>query len=245
MIRTDACSGLMFTEEETDVETDRLVRLMDLTREAMKKENIFKAVDFSKPWASSDLTFLVEERRFHVHRWVLLQSSPVFEKMFTSNFLEKSKTEIALPGKKKIEFQDLLLMVYSLAERPITIANCSYLLKLADEYQIAFLLQKCEDFLVSVSGGIFEGRLGIQEFFTSFLPEQSKPNKEQVLALLIIAQEYKLEKLIATCVNEARNFSLTELKQDYEELSDLLEPTNYCRILEGIIERMEGRFFVF
>ena len=108
----------------------------------------------------------------------------------SSNFAEKTKTQIALPGKKSVEFQELMLMVYSLAERPMTIENCFFLMKLADEYQMDFFLQKCEDFLVAASGSICAGRLSIHEYFTGYSLQPSKPEKEQVLALIIIAQEY-------------------------------------------------------
>ncbi|XP_022788822.1 BTB and MATH domain-containing protein 36-like [Stylophora pistillata] len=237
----------MFREEdeEVDVETNRLVRWLNLTRDKMKKENVFRAEDFSKPWASSDLAFVVEGEQLHVHRWVLSQGSPVFEKMFTSNFSEKDKEQIIMPAKKMTEFHDLLLMVYSLAERSITSQNCSYLLKLADEYQIGFLLEKCEDFLVATSSDIFAGTLSLKAIFSDFLLEQSAFKKEQVLALLILAQEYHMENLISNCLWEARKFSLTELKKDYQELCDLLEPKIYCGMLERIIERMEDRFVVF
>lgn len=229
---------------ETFNETDPL-QSMDLTREAMMKEGLFQAADFLKPWASSDAIFVVEEQRFYVHRWLLSWWSPVFDKMFSSDFLEKNKTEIPLPGKKRVEFQELMLMVYSLAERTITIENCFYLLKLADEYQMEVLLQKCEDFLVAASGSICAGRLHIHEYCTDFLPAQTQLGKNQVLTLIILAQEYKLDRLIAACIHQARYFSLKELKEDYVELCDLLEPMNYCRILEEIIDRMEGRFCVF
>ena len=232
-------------EQETVIDEDRSPRFTDLPRDAMIKENIFQATDFSKPWASNDVIFVVEEQRFYVHRWILTWWSPVFDKMFSSNFAEKAKREIPLPGKKSVEFQELMLMVYSLAERPMTIEKCFFLLKLGDEYQMEFLLQKCEAFLVAVSGSICAGRLSIQEYFSGFSPQPSKPEKEQVLALIIIAQEYKLEMLLTDCLHEARYFSLAELKKEYKELCELLEPVNYCRILEGIIERMEDRFCVF
>ena len=96
----------------------------------------------------------------------------------SSNLAEKTKTEIALPGKKSVEFHELMLMVYSLAERPMTIKNCFFLLKLADEYQMGFLLWKCEDFLVAASGSICAGRLSIHEYFTGFSPQTSKPEKD-------------------------------------------------------------------
>ena len=155
-------------EQETVIERDPLVRFTDRLRDAMIKEKIFHATYFSRPWASNDVIFVVGEQRFYVHRWILTWWSPVFDKMFSSNFAEKTKTEIALPGKKSVEFQELMLMVYSLAERAMTIENCFFLLKLGDEYQMEFLLQRCEDFLVAASGSICTGRLSIHEFFTDF-----------------------------------------------------------------------------
>ena len=98
-------------EQETVIERDPLVRFTDRLRDEMIKENIFHATYFSRPWASNDVIFEVEEQKFYVHRWILAWWSPVFDKMFSSNFAEKTKTEIALPGKKSVEFQELMLMV--------------------------------------------------------------------------------------------------------------------------------------
>ena len=78
-------------------------------------------LDFSKPWKSSDIVFLVENKRFHVHRNVLALWSPVFEAMFTSNFSEKKKGEIRLPGKKASSFKTLLLMIYPPSKEEITL----------------------------------------------------------------------------------------------------------------------------
>ena len=86
-------------------------RRSDLSRDGVVlKENNFHGTDFFKPWASNDAIFVVEEQRFHVHRW-------------SSKFEEKTKTEIALPGKKNVEFQALMLMVYSLAKDCFSLAT--------------------------------------------------------------------------------------------------------------------------
>ena len=42
--------------------------------------------DFTQPWKFSDVILVVEDQKFHVHRAVLAVCSPVFEKMFTSEF---------------------------------------------------------------------------------------------------------------------------------------------------------------
>ena len=68
--------------------------------------------DFSQPWKLSDLILVVEEERFHVHRAMLAFWSPVFEKMFTSEFQEKDKTEVPLPGKRASEIKEMLLLIY-------------------------------------------------------------------------------------------------------------------------------------
>ena len=138
--------------------------------------------DFSEPWKISDIVLVVEDQRFYVHRQVhrniLALWSPVFEKMFTAAFQEKTKDEIPLPGKKANEIKELLLMIYpNVTGKPwirITRDNCYFLPKLAEEYQIVALVRRqCEDFLVDKMG---------------------KGHKD-ILNELIFAQTYKMEKL--------------------------------------------------
>ena len=75
--------------------------------------------------------------------------------------------------------------------------------------------------------------------------KQFKDEKEQILSLLIVGQEYQLERVVAACVHLASYFTLKALKQDYVELCDLITKENYRRILERMIERLENSFFVF
>ena len=51
-----------------------------------KSEESADRPDFSEPWLFSDVVFVVEDKKFHVHRYVLAQWSPVFETMFSSEF---------------------------------------------------------------------------------------------------------------------------------------------------------------
>lgn len=117
--------------------------------------------DFSEPWMFSDVVLVVRDRnpdvkdidrKFHVHRFVLAMCSPVFMKMFSSDFKEKNMTEIPLPGKEASEFKELLVNIYPSASekgwKAITIENCYFLCKLADEYQMDTIKQRCESFLV-------------------------------------------------------------------------------------------------
>ena len=69
--------------------------------------------DFSRPWHFSDVVLSVDGTKFHVHKSTLSIWSPVFEKMFTSDFAEKDAKEIELPGKKTPEVEVLLKIVYT------------------------------------------------------------------------------------------------------------------------------------
>ena len=186
----------------------------------MDKPGNASPTDFSEPWKLSDLVLVVEEQRFHVHRGTLAFWSPVFERMFTSDFKEKNSDEISLPGKKASEIKELLQIMYpSLEEKVITSDNCYFLLDLAREYQTASITRKCEDFLVSAV----------------------KTRKEKdVLDVLIVGQNYELQTLIKSCVYEARRLSLKELKQHIKRSE--IDPDNYVQITEGIIERLEKQW---
>lgn len=173
--------------------------------------------DFLEPWKLSDVVLVVEDQKFHVHRSILAFWSPVFEKMFTSNFKEKNDDEIPLPGKKEGEIKLLLLMLYpSLEEKQVTKSNCYFLFELAHEYQIASIARKCEAFMVT-------------------MVKQRVEN--DVLAMLIYGQKYQLKTLIITCTYEARRLRLMELTQ--HKRRDEIDPDNYLKIAEGIIQRLE------
>ena len=173
--------------------------------------------EFSEPWKLSDVVLVVEEQRFHVHRSTLAFWSPVFEGMFTSDFKEKNSEEIPLPGKRACEVNELLQIMYpSLEEKVISRNNCYFLLDLAREYQIAPITRKCEEFLVSAV----------------------KTRKENdVLAVLIVGQNYELQTLVNSCVYEARRLSLKELKHHTKRRE--IDPNNYIQIAERIMERLE------
>ena len=115
--------------------------------------------------------------------------SPVFEKMFTSEFQEKGKNEVPLPGKKASEMRELLVLIYpSVKGRAITKESCYFLVKLAHEYQMEAIVERCENFMA----------------------QNVRMTKESVLADLMFAQTYKLEKLKLATVTHAHRFSLDE-----------------------------------
>ena len=171
---------------------------------------------FSKPWKLSDVILLVEEEKFHVHRGVLALSSPVFEKMFSSEFQEKDKNEVTLPDKKASEVEELLLMLYpSVAEKQITEENCYFLVNLANEYQIEAIVRRCEDFMV----------------------ELVKTRPKDCVIAMIFAQKYELAKLKKAGTEQAYYLTLEELKSD--KMYNQIEKKDLMDIMEGIMLRQD------
>ena len=188
---------------------------------ATSSKNSAAPPDFSKPWKCSDVVLVVEDQKFHVHRYILAMWSPVFEKMFTSEFKEKNSCEIPLPGKKASEIKELLLIIYlnvsGKAWNTVMKQNCYFLLKLADEYQMEEIFKRCEDVLVKLAS--------------------SKPGNT-FLDDLAFAQTYKLERLLRTIVNRAPELRLRDFKS--HEMYDKMDPNIYKQIVESIIENLEG-----
>jgi len=178
------------------------------------------APDFSEPWKCSDIVLVVEDQKFHVHRYTLAMWSTVFEKMFTTEVKTRESYEIPLPGKKASEIKELLLIIYhnisGKAWNTVTNENCYFLVKLADEYQMKEIFKRCEDVLVKLVS--------------------SKPNNT-FLDDLTFAQTYKLENLLGTIVNRARQLRLQDFKS--HEMYDKMDPHIYKLIVEGIIQRLE------
>jgi hypothetical protein len=55
---------------------------------------------FSQAEPYSDVVFLVEDKKIHFTKALMIMCSPVFARMFNGDFTEKSKKEIPLPDKK-------------------------------------------------------------------------------------------------------------------------------------------------
>ena len=66
---------------------------------------------FERPDKTSDVTFIVEGKELHFCKSFLAASSPVFEKMFSSDFKEKESSAIPLPD-KTYEEMDIFLQQF-------------------------------------------------------------------------------------------------------------------------------------
>ncbi|XP_061176166.1 uncharacterized protein LOC133185123 [Saccostrea echinata] len=99
----------------------------------------------------TDVILEVEGRDIHVNKQVLAEKSLVFKAMFESDFTEKYKEKIPLPGKKYADFVDFLYtFYYPEREEPITENKVLKIIPLAEEYQILAVKDKCESLLREV-----------------------------------------------------------------------------------------------
>ena len=190
------------------------------------KESNGEPQDFTQPWKFSDVVLVVEGEKLHVHRAVLALCSPVFETMLTSEFQEKEKKEISLPGKKANEVKELLQVIYPTVERKppdeIKEENCHYLLSLAHEYQMAAISQRCEDFIVKI----------MKESF-------SAKKDPDIIAELVFAQKYHLKKLKQASIELAQSLTLPELKK--QKGCNEIDPKNLQEIMERMITRLQSQ----
>lgn len=61
----------------------------------------------------SDVTFLVENRRFHAHRIALLASSDTFRAMFDGHYKEKDASVIPIPNIRYDVFEAMMRCIYT------------------------------------------------------------------------------------------------------------------------------------
>ena len=171
--------------------------------------------DFSVPWHLSDVVLVVEDKKFHVHKGTLSMWSPVFEKMFLSEFKEKTVSEIPLPGKKAAEIKEMLLVIYP-TSKVVNEENCYYLLYLAREYQMEQLTDRCERYLL-----------------------QREKTPHQAVDFLVLANEFPMEELRKQCVEIAKHISFTELRR--HEKYTLVAPENGRQLAERRVELLENK----
>lgn len=83
---------------------------MEPMLELQEKHIECKGLDyFAYDKETTDVVFCVEDKRFQLSRGVLMQASPVFRKMLTSNGKE-DKSEVTLSGKT---YEEIVLFLRS------------------------------------------------------------------------------------------------------------------------------------
>ncbi|XP_045183938.2 uncharacterized protein LOC123542265 [Mercenaria mercenaria] len=97
---------------------------------------------------TGDFILNVEGTKLHVAKIILSLASPVFDRMFQSEFKESSSEELSLPGKNLEDVKEFLRCIYPNCLVQVSYDNALRLLPLVDEYQVLHLKSRCEHVLV-------------------------------------------------------------------------------------------------
>ncbi|KAJ7977400.1 ARM repeat protein interacting with ABF2 [Quillaja saponaria] len=91
----------------------------------------------------SDVSFLVEGKRFYAHRICLLASSDIFRAMFDGGYRERDATDIEIPNIKWDVFELMMRFIYT-GSVDVNPDIAQDLLKAADQYLLEGLKRLCE-----------------------------------------------------------------------------------------------------
>lgn len=166
--------------------------------------------DFYVPQSHvSDGVLVIDGVRLHVSKAYLALYSPVFHALFFSKFSERDKKEICVEDVILDEFIELLNVVYPSHKR-VSAENVEFLLELGDKFEIQFVIDECERFLM-------------------------RSDDIAVVTKLVWADQYCLAKLQDVCVRTFKApADIKALKQteEYKNLSD----TTKAALLEKIFK---------
>uniref|UniRef100_A0A0K0EEW2 BTB domain-containing protein n=1 Tax=Strongyloides stercoralis TaxID=6248 RepID=A0A0K0EEW2_STRER len=107
---------------------------------------------------ASDISMNVDGINITVNKDYLSLYSPVFKAMFYSNFAESNMKSITLKDVNIDEFIELLEVIYP-SHKPISKINVGFLLELGDRFEISYVLDQCEKFLIETNEVTFISKL--------------------------------------------------------------------------------------
>ncbi|GMT29918.1 hypothetical protein PFISCL1PPCAC_21215 [Pristionchus fissidentatus] len=141
--------------------------------------------------------------------------SPVFAAMFFGDFAEKNQEDIELKDISHEDFVAVLHLIYP-SYRPIWSGSVLSLLAIADLYDIKYIFNKVEEYLLKVDGR--------WPFFS--LDYEGK---------LLLADKYKLEALKLQCLHKLESI---------EEVTDVMETEEYTKFSDAtkaaMLERIKA-----
>lgn len=94
----------------------------------------------------TDVEFVVDERAFAAHRFIVSARSPVFAAMFSSEMIEANTGTVVINDTDPVVFETFLKFLYIGALEPFPLVGDERLRALADKYQVETLLRLCKSF---------------------------------------------------------------------------------------------------
>jgi len=154
---------------------------------------------------------VIDGVRLHVSKSYLALYSPVFAALFFGEFRERDLNEIPLEDVILEEFTELLHVIYP-SHKGITAENVEFLLELSDKFEVQYVMDECERFLM-------------------------RSDEIPVITKLVWADQYQLARLQDVSIRtfktatDIKNLKTTE---EYKNLSD----TTKAALLEKIFKLM-------
>ncbi|GMT03037.1 hypothetical protein PENTCL1PPCAC_25211, partial [Pristionchus entomophagus] len=142
------CWIKIMQEKEGFIKEDKIIVETRFTISGKTSIRDSSVLDFSDPSEpSNDVALVIDGEKIYVNKGILAVYSPVLKTMFFGDFAEKNKMEIEMKDIVREEFVELLHVIYPSCKK-ITNDSMKYLLKLGDRFDIAYVLDRVEDFLI-------------------------------------------------------------------------------------------------
>ncbi|KAK0425263.1 hypothetical protein QR680_009111 [Steinernema hermaphroditum] len=108
--------------------------------------------------AHSDCALVVDGEKLWINRSYLALYSPYFESLFFGDFAEAKTDSIEIRDVSRDEFVEFLQVIYP-SHNEVTEENVESLLRLGDRFEVAFVTECCEDFLLATERFSFAEKL--------------------------------------------------------------------------------------
>ncbi|KAJ4849009.1 hypothetical protein Tsubulata_033336 [Turnera subulata] len=99
----------------------------------------------------SDITFIVEGKRFYAHRICLLASSDAFRAMFDGGYRERNAEDVEIPNIRWDVFELMMRFIYT-GSVQVNVEIAQDLLRAADQYLLDGLKRLCEYAIAKIVG---------------------------------------------------------------------------------------------
>uniref|UniRef100_A0A0N5A4P4 BTB domain-containing protein n=1 Tax=Parastrongyloides trichosuri TaxID=131310 RepID=A0A0N5A4P4_PARTI len=180
-------------------------------------------IDFTNPTKSencdllqSDVALNINGIKIFVNKKYLSTYSNVFKKMFWSPFAESKMDEICLKDVNVAGFVQLLEIIYPM-HKNVTDENVEILLELSERFEILYVMDQCEKFLI----------------------QNNKINHERKLYL---SDRYRLTELQDVCISRIDRVNLITHFKEHETYKDLSLATKVV-VFEKFAELMKKNHF--
>ena len=106
-----------------------------------------RLIEYRSSKTFTNLTIMIGEREFHVHKIVLIDASPVLNTMISGRWLKDDILKLEAEVVDPEIFEDLLNFLY-IDQIELTLENVKLFVKAANFLDISNLIYLCQDFMI-------------------------------------------------------------------------------------------------